>query len=116
MMPYAKGMSQTTHMTDAKAFIAWLDAQPQVNKNRKIGTQGYSMGGPMAFRTAAARPIASARLRRFMAAGSSPQPSQQSASASLRDEGVVPHCGRRERRQAAAEEKDVLKDTLDKPS
>jgi carboxymethylenebutenolidase len=40
-------------MTDAKAFIAWLDQQPSVAKNRKIGTQGYCMGGPMAFRTAA---------------------------------------------------------------
>ncbi len=25
---------------DAVAFIAFLDAQPQVNKARKIGTQG----------------------------------------------------------------------------
>ena len=43
-------------MTDAKAFVAWLDAQSSVAKNRKIGTQGYCMGGPMAFRTAAAVP------------------------------------------------------------
>ena len=56
MLPHAKALTPTTHMTDAKAFVAWLDAQPQVNKNRKIGTQGYCMGGPMAFRTAAAAP------------------------------------------------------------
>jgi len=56
MLPFRKGMSQTTDMTDAKAFIAWLDQQPQVNKNRKIGTQGYCMGGPMAFNTASAVP------------------------------------------------------------
>jgi carboxymethylenebutenolidase len=43
-------------MTDAKAFITWLDAQRSVAKNRHIGTQGYCMGGPMAFRTAAAMP------------------------------------------------------------
>ena len=43
-------------MTDAKAFIAWLDQQPSVAKNKKVGTQGYCMGGPMAFRTAAAVP------------------------------------------------------------
>jgi carboxymethylenebutenolidase len=43
-------------MTDAKAFIAWLDEQKPVAKNRKVGTQGYCMGGPMAFRTAAAVP------------------------------------------------------------
>ncbi len=43
-------------MTDAKAFIAWLDQQASVAKNRKVGTQGYCMGGPIAFRTAAAVP------------------------------------------------------------
>ena len=43
-------------MTDAKAFIAWLDGQAVVAKNRKMGTQGYCMGGPMALRTAAAVP------------------------------------------------------------
>jgi carboxymethylenebutenolidase len=43
-------------MTDAKAFVAWLDQQPSVAKNRKMGTQGYCMGGPMAFRTAVAAP------------------------------------------------------------
>jgi carboxymethylenebutenolidase len=41
---------------DAVAYIAWLDAQPQVDKNRKIGTQGYCMGGPLVMRTAAAIP------------------------------------------------------------
>jgi len=51
MMPFRKGMNQTTDMTDAKAFIAWLDQQPQVNRNRGVGTQGYCMGGPMAFNT-----------------------------------------------------------------
>ncbi len=54
--PLAQTLSETTHMTDAKAFVAWLDAQSPVAKNRKIGTQGYCMGGPMAFRTAAAMP------------------------------------------------------------
>jgi carboxymethylenebutenolidase len=38
---------------DAQAYIAFLDAQPQVNKARKIGTQGYCMGGPLIVRTAA---------------------------------------------------------------
>src|SRR5438309_3001775 len=33
-----------------------LDGQSPVAKNRKIGTQGYCMGGPIAFRTAAAVP------------------------------------------------------------
>ena len=54
--PLAQKLDEETHTTDAKAFVAWLDAQPAVDKTRKIGTQGYCMGGPMAFRTAAALP------------------------------------------------------------
>lgn len=54
--PLAQSLNETTQMTDAKAFVAWLDTQPSVAKNRKIGTQGYCMGGPIAFRTAAAVP------------------------------------------------------------
>ena len=42
--------------SDAQAFIAFLDAQRQVSKSRKIGTQGYCMGGPLVMRTAAAKP------------------------------------------------------------
>jgi carboxymethylenebutenolidase len=38
---------------DATAFIAWLDQQKEVNKSKKIGTQGYCMGGPLVMRTAA---------------------------------------------------------------
>jgi len=56
LIPLAQTLNETTHMTDAKAFIGWLDKQPAVAKNRKMGTQGYCMGGPMAFRTAAAMP------------------------------------------------------------
>jgi carboxymethylenebutenolidase len=54
--PLAQTLNERTHMTDAKAFIAWLDRQAPVAKNRKMGTQGYCMGGPIAFRTAAAVP------------------------------------------------------------
>ncbi len=41
---------------DAVAYIAFLDAQKQVNKKKKIGTQGYCMGGPLVVRTAATVP------------------------------------------------------------
>src|SRR6516225_4635030 len=56
LMPLARALNETTHMADAKAFIGWLDGQASVAKNRKVGTQGYCMGGPIAFRTAAAVP------------------------------------------------------------
>ena len=41
---------------DATALIAFLDAQKQVNTARKVGAQGYCMGGPLVFRTMAAVP------------------------------------------------------------
>jgi carboxymethylenebutenolidase len=56
LMPLAQGLNETTQTTDAKAFIAWLDRQQSVAKNKKVGTQGYCMGGPIAFRTSAAVP------------------------------------------------------------
>jgi len=54
--PLAQALNATTHTTDAKAFVAFLDTQASVNKNRKIGTTGYCMGGPIVMRTAAAVP------------------------------------------------------------
>ena len=41
---------------DAVAYIEFLDAQSQINKAKKIGTQGYCMGGPLVVKTAAALP------------------------------------------------------------
>ena len=41
---------------DAIAYVAFLDSQKAVNKKKKIGTQGYCMGGPLVVKTAAALP------------------------------------------------------------
>jgi carboxymethylenebutenolidase len=41
---------------DAIAYVAFLDAQKEVDKTKKIGTQGYCMGGPLVVKTAAAIP------------------------------------------------------------
>jgi carboxymethylenebutenolidase len=41
---------------DSAAFVRWLDVQRQVDKTKKIGTQGYCMGGALVVRTAAAMP------------------------------------------------------------
>ncbi len=54
VIPLARSLSSTTNTTDAKAFIDWCDAQPQVDKSKKVGTIGYCMGGPIVMRTAAA--------------------------------------------------------------
>src|SRR3954470_14465895 len=53
---YAKTLNPTTHVSDAQAFVAWLDMQKKaVDRHRKIGTTGYCMGGPIVFRTAASQ-------------------------------------------------------------
>jgi carboxymethylenebutenolidase len=41
---------------DATAYVAFLDAQKEVSKSKKIGTQGYCMGGALVVRTAATLP------------------------------------------------------------
>jgi carboxymethylenebutenolidase len=41
---------------DAVAYIGFLDAQKEVNKSKKIGTQGYCMSGPFVIRTCATVP------------------------------------------------------------
>jgi carboxymethylenebutenolidase len=56
LMALAGSLNPQTAATDAKAFVDFLDAQPAVDKTRKIGTTGYCMGGPFVFRTAAALP------------------------------------------------------------
>jgi carboxymethylenebutenolidase len=49
-------LSPETAVTDAKAFVSFLDSQSSVDRRRKIGTTGYCMGGPFVFRTAAILP------------------------------------------------------------
>jgi carboxymethylenebutenolidase len=56
VMGYRQAMSNEGVDSDAKAYLAFLDAQPQTNKKKKVGVQGYCMGGPLSFRTAAAVP------------------------------------------------------------
>jgi len=41
---------------DAAAYVDFLDAQKEVNKAKKIGTQGYCMGGALVVRAAATVP------------------------------------------------------------
>lgn len=41
---------------DARAYVGFLDAQPQTDKKKMLGVQGYCMGGPLSFQTAGAAP------------------------------------------------------------
>jgi carboxymethylenebutenolidase len=38
---------------DAAAYVAFLDSRKEVDRGKKIGAQGYCMGGPLVVRTAA---------------------------------------------------------------
>ncbi|MEA3008254.1 MAG: carboxymethylenebutenolidase, partial [Acidobacteriaceae bacterium] len=56
VMPMAAALTADANISDAKSYVAFLDAQPQTNKKKKMGVQGYCMGGPLTFRTAATAP------------------------------------------------------------
>lgn len=56
VIPLARSLTKDIQTADAKAFVNWLDKQPQVDTSKKIGTTGYCMGGPIVMRTAAALP------------------------------------------------------------
>src|SRR5277367_2489146 len=55
VMPMAAALTADANISDAKAYVSFLDAQPQTDKKKKMGVQGYCMGGPLTFRTAATR-------------------------------------------------------------
>lgn len=54
--PMREQITPEATMRDARAFVAYLDAQETVDKGRKVGSNGYCMGGPFTVRTAAAVP------------------------------------------------------------
>lgn len=56
LMGLMNALTPETAVTDAKAFVTWLDTQPAVDKKKKLGTTGYCMGGPFTLRTAATVP------------------------------------------------------------
>jgi carboxymethylenebutenolidase len=56
LMALMNSLSPATTVTDARAFVGYLDAQASVSKKRKMGTMGYCMSGPFTLRTAAEFP------------------------------------------------------------
>ncbi|MEM1229889.1 MAG: dienelactone hydrolase family protein [Pseudomonadota bacterium] len=56
LKPHARSLSPDTCVTDGKAFVSWLDQQPQVDRQRPVGTMGYCMTGSYVMRLAAAIP------------------------------------------------------------
>ena len=114
LLPLAQALNETTQMTDAKAFIAWLDSQPSVAKDKKIGTQGYCMGGPMAFRTSAAMPDRVGAVASFHGAGLvTDQPNSPHLQASkTKAQFLIAIASNDDQR--SPNEKNVLKETFEK--
>lgn len=54
LMPLRATVTPEGTARDAVAYLAYLDRLPQMDRGKKAGVQGYCMGGPMAFQTAAA--------------------------------------------------------------
>ena len=114
LMPLARALNEQTHTTDAKAFIAWLDQQASVAKNRKIGTQGYCMGGPIALRTSAAVPNRVGAAASFHGGGLvTDQPNSPHLQASKTSAQFLIAIAANDD-QRAPTEKDVLKETFAK--
>jgi carboxymethylenebutenolidase len=112
LIPLMKALTPATNTTDAKAFIAWLDQQPSVAKNRKVGTQGYCMGGPIAFRTAVAVPDRVGAVASFHGGGLvTPQPdSPHTEAVKTKAQFLIAIAENDDAR--APKEKDVLKETF----
>jgi carboxymethylenebutenolidase len=116
LRPLAQALNETTQMSDAKAFIGWLDQQTPVAKNRRVGTQGYCMGGPIAFRTAAAMPDRVGAVASFHGGGlATDQPnSPHLQAAKTKAHFLVAIAADDDKR--SPNDKTVLKETFDKVS
>ena len=114
LMPLARALTEQTQTTDAKAFIAWLDQQASVAKNKKVGTQGYCMGGPIALRTAAASPDRVGAVASFHGGGLvTDQPNSPHTQASkTKAQFLIAIAANDDER--APNEKNVLKETFAK--
>jgi carboxymethylenebutenolidase len=114
LTPLAQGLNETIHMADAKAFIGWLDKQPSIATNRKVGTQGYCMGGPIAFRTAAAVPDRVGAVASFHGGGLvTPQPNSPHLQAATSKAQFLVEIAENDDMRAP-NEKTTLKDTFAK--
>jgi carboxymethylenebutenolidase len=56
IMAFRNALSDPMVDRDSAAYVSFLDSQPQTDNRKKAAVQGYCMSGPIAFRTAAARP------------------------------------------------------------
>lgn len=111
---FAQGLSETTQITDAKAFIGWLDTQAAVAKNRRMGTQGYCMGGPFAVRTAHAMPDRVGAVASFHGGGLVTKEANSPHLQASKTKAQYLFAIAENDDQRSPDDKNVLKDTLSK--
>lgn len=85
LMPHARSLSPETCVTDGRAFVEYLDSQPSVDTNRKIGTTGYCMTGSYTMRLAAAIPDRIGAGGSFHGGGLASKPRSKSTKAHYTD-------------------------------
>jgi carboxymethylenebutenolidase len=56
IIAFKSGLTDAMVDRDSAAYVKFLDGQPQTDRRRKMGVQGFCMSGPISFRTAAVRP------------------------------------------------------------
>ena len=114
LLPLAQALSETTHMTDAaRSSPGWTSSRRSPRTGR-IGTQGYCMGGPMAFRTAAAMPDRVGAVASFHGGGLvTPQPNSPHLQASKTKVQLLIAIAANDDMRAP-DEKNVLKETFAK--
>lgn len=56
LKPMIAAITPAGTISEAAAFVGWLDGQKEVDTKKRIGTCGYCMGGPFTVRTAFANP------------------------------------------------------------
>ena len=67
--PLREALTPEAIAADAAAYVGFLDSHPAVDKARRIGSNGYCMGGPFTVRTAAAAPSRVGAAASFHGAG-----------------------------------------------
>jgi len=103
LLPLMQALTETTHMSDAKAFIAWLDQQAVRVEDEENRHAGLLHGRPDRLPHGRSRSRSRRRRRLVSRRRARNRHAEQPAPRSVRDQGAVPHRHRRERRHAIAE-------------
>lgn len=112
VMGYRQAMTNDGVDKDAVAYIAFLDTQPQTNKKKKVGVQGYCMGGPLSFRTAAAASTRIGAVATFHGGGLTTKNPDSPHLLVAKTKAAYAICVAQNDDKAQPESKDILKATF----